>query len=124
MLSHPLKFYSDFAALDKQCSGGQHPSVDSHPMHLFLSWILHWVEPPTCTEFCLHNVLSQRLNFLIGFDALVHSNTGVKHPNDDSPSTYDVFSLTTPHWVESPGKFNSAAFLFRTTREITSSALS
>ena len=124
MLSHPLKFYSDFAALDKQCSGGQHPSVDSHPTHLFLSWILHWVEPSTCTEFCLHNVLSQRLNFLIGFDALVHSNTGVKHPNDDSPSTYDIFSLTTPHWVESPGKFNSAAFLFRTIREITSSALS
>ena len=62
--------------------------------------------------------------FLIGFEALVHSNTGVKHPNDDRPFTYALYSLTTPHWVDSPVKSYSAAFLFRTIREITSSALS
>ena len=124
VLSHPLKFYFDFAALDKICLGGQRPSVNIHSISSNPSKSVHWVEPPTYTEFCSHNVLSQHLKFLIDFEALVRSNAGVKHPNDDRRFEYKFSLLTTPHWADSPVKSFSAAFLFRTIREITSSDMS
>ena len=85
---------------------------------------VHWVEPPTCTEFCYHNVLSQPLKFLIDFEALVHSQTGVQHPNECRYLDHGILLFTTPHWADSPVQSFSAAFFFRTIREITSSDMS